>query len=66
MARKFSLNTAQIAGLSQVLVAVPSGKVYDHKAREAAGVVTLTEGEETDAAQVRKHEKAGFKTLTEA
>jgi hypothetical protein len=66
MARKFSLNTGGIAGLVQVLVAVPSGKVYDHKAREAAGVVTLTEAEENDAVQVRKHEKGGVKTLTEA
>lgn len=66
MALKFSLNTAQIAGLSQVLVAVPSGKVYDHKAREVTGVVTLLAAEEGDAAQVRKHEAAGHKTLTEA
>lgn len=65
MALKFSLNTAQVAGLSQVLVAVPSGKVYDHKARESAGVVTLLTTEEGDAQQVRKLEQGGHKVLTE-
>lgn len=66
MALKFSLNTAQVAGLEQVIIATPSGKVYDHKARETAGVVTLTTGEEYDANQIRKHEQGGHKTLTEA
>lgn len=66
MARKFSLNTAQVTGLSQVLMAVPSGKVYDHKAREVTGVVTLAESEENDAVQVRKLEQGGHKVLTEA
>jgi hypothetical protein len=66
MALKFSLNTAQVTGLSQVIIAVPSGKVYDHKARETAGVVTLTTNEENDAQQIRKLEQGGHKVLTEA
>lgn len=66
MARKFSLNTAGIPTLKQVLVAVPSGTIYDHKVRETTGVVTLSAAEENDAATVRKHEIGGVKTLTEA
>lgn len=45
---------------------MPSGKVYDHKAQEITGVVTLAAEHEADAAQLRKQELSGFKVVTEA
>lgn len=65
MALKFKLNTAQLPTISQVLLAVPSGKTYDHKAQEVTGTVTLTAEHEMDAAQLRKQELSTFKVVTE-
>jgi hypothetical protein len=66
MALKFKLNTAQIPTITQQLLAVPSGKVYDHKALEVSGTVTLLAANEADAAQLRLQKLGGFTTTTES
>jgi hypothetical protein len=66
MALKFKLNTAQIPAITQQLLAVPSGKVYDHKALEVAGTVTLLAANEADAVQLRLQKLGGFTTTTES
>jgi hypothetical protein len=64
MALKFKLNTGSIPTIVQVCLATPTGKVYDHKALEVAGTVTLAN--EVDAVPLRKLELGGFKVVTES
>lgn len=63
MAGKFKLNTAGIATLVQVVAGQPSGIVYDHKALESAGIVTLAN--ERDQANVRNIKLGATVVFTE-
>lgn len=63
MAGKFKLNTGGIATLSQVIMGLPSGTAYDHKALEVTGTVTVAN--ERDQAEVRKLTKGGVAVFTE-
>lgn len=65
MAAKFKLNTAGFATLTQVVIGMPSGEVYDHLKRNAAGTVDLTTNTR-DAAAARAYEIGGVKTLAES
>lgn len=66
MAGNFSLNTAAHPTLSQVLVALSDGSVFDYKAQQAAGVVNLTADARKQAAVRNVPGPGGVKVLNEA
>lgn len=63
MAHKYKLNTVGIPGITQVLLALPDGKLFDFLVQQVTGAVTLENAR--DETEIKKHEKSGVKTLTE-
>jgi hypothetical protein len=66
MAGNFSLNTAAHPTLSQVLVALSDGTVFDYKAQQAAGKVDLAANPIKQAAARNVPGPGGVKALSES